>query len=123
MEKVVLIVEDEVLVGMMLARKIEQHGFLVSDVVGTGEDAVLAVHRKLPGVVLMDVSLGGEMDGIEAAKEIRSAYDVPIVFFTGYRKDERLLESAESVRALAVLDKLGPTKKIIEALEGAFTKR
>lgn len=121
MQKAVLIVEDEVLVGMMLAKKIEGYGFTVCDVVGTGEEAVVAAERSVPGVILMDVSLGGEMDGIEAAGLIRERLGVPVIFFTGYHQDRSLMERAKEVQALAVLDKLGPVEDIIAAIESAFS--
>lgn len=120
MKKVVLIVEDEVLVGMMLARKLEGYGFTVCDVVGTGEEAVTAAERDQPGVILMDVSLGGEIDGIEAAGMIRLKQDIPIIFFTGYRQDCGLMARAEGVQAMAVLDKLGPVEDILAAIDSAF---
>lgn len=120
MKKTVLIVEDEVLVGMMLARNIEGAGFSVCEVVGTGEDAVAAAERHRPGVILMDVSLSGEMDGIEAAGRIRSLLGIPVVFFTGYRQDKHLMARANEVNALAVLDKLGPIEDIVAALDSAF---
>ena len=120
--KEVLIVEDEVLVGMMLARKIERFGFTVCGVVGTGEEAVSAVRRHRPGAVLMDVSLGGPMDGIEAGREIRKRSAVPIVFFTGYHRDKELLARAEAIRPLAVLDKLGPIEQIAAVLRQAFER-
>jgi len=122
MTRRVLIVEDEVLVGMMLARKIEAAGLSVCDVVGTGEEAVEAVAREKPGVLLMDVSLGGEMDGIDAARLIRGRFDIPVVFFTGYNRDRGLLARAEEVRALAVLDKLGPVEELVATLESAFSQ-
>lgn len=119
--KNILIVEDEALVGMMLARKVESHGFSVCEVVGTGEEAVAAFRSHDPGVILMDVSLGGSMDGIEAGREIRLTSEVPIVFFTGYYGDQRLLERAEEIRPLAVLDKLGAIDELISILNGAFS--
>lgn len=119
--KKILIVEDEALVGMMLARKVESHGFFVCDVVGTGEEAVTAFHSHVPGVILMDVSLGGSMDGIDAGREIRLTSEVPIVFFTGYYRDQKLLERAEEIRPLAVLDKLGAIDELISILDGAFS--
>ena len=120
--KEVLIVEDEVLVGMMLARKIERFGFTVCAVVGTGEEAVSAVRRHRPGAVLMDVSLGGPMDGIEAGREIRKRSAVPIIFFTGYHRDKELLARTEAIRPLAVLDKLGPIEQIAAVLRQAFER-
>jgi CheY-like chemotaxis protein len=120
MEKKVLIVEDEVLVGMMLAKKLEGLGFSVCDVVSTGEDALVAEERERPGAILMDVSLGGEMDGLEAAEKIRVRRNVPVIFFTGYHQHGVLMERAMTVGALAVLDKLGPVEDIAAALEKAF---
>lgn len=120
MEKVVLIVEDEVLVGMMLSKNLESYGFKVLDVVGTGEEAIAVAERKRPGVILMDVSLAGEIDGIEAAEKIQAALGTPIVFFTGYNQDRSLMERVKNLEVLAVLDKLGPVEKILEALESAF---
>ncbi|WP_163338026.1 response regulator [Desulfopila sp. IMCC35008] len=118
--KKILIVEDEALVGMMLARMVESHGFCVCDVVGTGEEAVAAYHSHDPGVILMDVSLGGSMDGIDAGREIRLTSEVPIVFFTGYYRDQNLLKRAEDIRPLAVLDKLGAIDELVAILDSAF---
>ena len=119
-QKKILIVEDEVLVAMMLARKLEGQGFQICDVVGTGEEAITANEEHAPGAILMDVSLGSEMDGIEAGIMIRAESDVPIVFFTGYYQDKKLLKRAEVVQPLGVLDKLGPVTDILTVLNKAF---
>jgi two-component system, response regulator PdtaR len=121
-KKEILIVEDEALVGMMLARKVESHGFSVCDVVGTGEEAVLASRRHDPGVILMDVSLGGTINGIDAGREIRLTSEVPIVFFTGYYRDQELLKKIEGIRPIAVLDKLGSIDELISILNRTFSK-
>ena len=119
-QKKILIVEDEVLVAMMLARKLEDQGFQVCDVVGTGEEAIKANKEHAPGAILMDVSLGSEMDGVEAGIMIRADSDVPIVFFTGYYQDKKLLRRTEAVQPLGVLDKLGPVEEILTVLNKAF---
>lgn len=120
MNRAVLIVEDEVLVGMMLARKIEASGFTVCSVVASGEEALAVALQDKPGVILMDVSLEGQMDGIEAARQIRKQLEIPVVFFTGYNRDEALMTRAAEVEALAVLDKLGPVEDMVAALSNAF---
>jgi len=120
MNRGVLIVEDEVLVGMMLARKIEASGFTVCAVVASGEEALAVALQDKPGVILMDVSLGGQMDGIETARQIRKRLEIPVVFFTGYNRDEALMTRAAEVEALAVLDKLGPVEDMVAALSKAF---
>jgi len=120
MSRIVLIVEDEVLVGMMLARKIEEFGFTVCGVVTTGEEGLEVAEREKPGVILMDISLGGEIDGIETARQVMERLDIPVVFFTGYNRDDNLMAMAEEVKALAVIDKLGPVEDLVEALAKGF---
>lgn len=120
-EKRVLIVEDEVLVGMMLAKKIEEHGFTVCEVITTGEEVLEAVRSHRPGAVLMDISLGEEVNGIDAAREIRKESDVPVIFFTGYNRDGALQTQADEVGALALLDKLGPVEELVAAVRRAFS--
>lgn len=121
MDRIVLIVEDEVLVGMMLARKIAAFGFTVCAVVTTGEDGLEVAERERPGVILMDVSLAGELDGLEAARLVRDRLGIPVVFFTGYNRDSNLMARAKEVGALAVIDKLGPIEDMVAALEKAFS--
>jgi two-component system, response regulator PdtaR len=83
-QKSVLIVEDEVFVAMSLSLDLANAGYRVSTTEATGEGAVEYLqHNRVDGV-LMDIGLAGEMDGIEAARHIRSFSTVPIVFMTGY---------------------------------------
>lgn len=116
MKKKVLIVEDEVLIGMMLANVIRKRGFEVQEVVTTGDAAITSAQRNPPDAILMDISLSGTMDGIDAATVIRTEQDIPILFFTGYQ-DEELMERTKAVEPVAILNKLDP----IEAIEEAFT--
>lgn len=120
-EKTVLVVEDEVLVGMMLARKIGENGYRVCGVVTTGEEVLAAALKHRPGAILMDISLGGEINGIEAARRLRKELAVPVIFFTGYNRDQEMLARAAEVGALAVLDKLGPVEEMMVALNRAFS--
>jgi two-component system response regulator len=79
----VLIVEDEAIVAVALADALEEMGAEPIAAVRNGYAAVAMAERHDPDVVLMDVTLDGDMDGIEAARIIRDQYDVPIVFITG----------------------------------------
>ncbi len=79
----VLIVENEMIVAMMIKLKLAKMGYCVAGVVSTGEDAIHMVKEKLPDLVLMDIWLKGDMDGVEAAMRIRRGHNVPIVFLTG----------------------------------------
>ena len=80
----ILIVEDEAIVSMDLRYKLESLGYSVSAEISSGEAAVEAVSRLRPDVVLMDINLGGAMDGIEAAAHIWDQFGVPVVYVTAY---------------------------------------
>lgn len=86
----ILIVEDEVIIGADLAMRLKQLGYHVIDTVQTGEQAIEEVKKTRPDIVLMDIILAGEMDGIETADRIRSIDQIPIVFVTAYADEERL---------------------------------
>jgi CheY-like chemotaxis protein len=80
----ILIAEDERIVAMDLSRRLEGLGYTVVGVVGRGDDAVRAAAKELPDIVLMDVHLGGALDGVEAARRILEQFGIPVVFATAY---------------------------------------
>ncbi|MEE4314174.1 MAG: response regulator, partial [Desulfofustis sp.] len=80
----VMVVEDEVLIGLMLVRKLQARGYQVDEVVTSGEEAVCRAGRERFDVILMDVTLAGELSGIEAAQQIKERYDTPIIVYSGY---------------------------------------
>ncbi len=80
----VLIVEDEAIVSMDLRYRLEAMGYSVSAEIRSGEEAIDAASRLRPDVVLMDIRLRGEMDGIDAAAQIRDQFDVPVLYLTAY---------------------------------------
>lgn len=82
-----LIVEDEVLTARLMEVKLSKAGFDVVDPVSSGEDAIESVKANKPDVVLMDINLMGEIDGIEAARKIQKNNDTKIIFITGYTSD------------------------------------
>lgn len=91
--KQVLVVEDVIIVAEDLQKRLTRMGYAVPVVVSSGEEAIEKVKENRPDLVLMDIVLHGEMDGIEAAKKIRSILDIPIVYLTAFA-DEKTLERA-----------------------------
>ncbi len=79
-----LIVEDEALVAEELRERLSRLGFSVIAAVDSGEEGVAIATRERPDLVLMDIRLKGEKDGLQAAKEIREQIDVPIVYLTAH---------------------------------------
>jgi PAS domain S-box-containing protein len=94
---IVLIVEDEQIVAMDLQDKLEAMGYRVAGRASSGEGAVAQALRLRPDLVLMDVRLDGEMDGIEAAGLIHQRLAVPVVYLTAYSGSDvvgRAMQSA-----------------------------
>jgi CheY-like chemotaxis protein len=86
----VLIVEDELVVAKEIERTLVSFGYGVVDVVPSGVMAIGVVDQMHPDLVLMDIHLRGEMDGIAAADLIRQGAGVPVVFLTSYFDDDTL---------------------------------
>jgi len=115
MPKKILIVEDEQLIGLMLAEEVREMGCQVTMVVTNGQAAVQAIRRDPPDAILMDISLDGVLDGIETAWRIKAKQDIPILFFTGYQ-DQQLLDRARAVQPAGIVDKLDSTENIRAAI-------
>lgn len=78
----ILVVEDEAIIAEGLRLRLTQLGFEVSGVAASGEDAIRLADETGPDLVLMDIRLGGAIDGIAAGRHIRATADVPIVYLT-----------------------------------------
>ncbi|MBC8228311.1 response regulator, partial [bacterium] len=90
----ILIVEDEILIAESIKISLQYLGYDVSAMVASGEEAIKNAAENRPSLVLMDIVLIGEIDGIEAANEIRSRFDIPVVYLTAH-EDEETLERAK----------------------------
>lgn len=80
----ILIVEDELLVADDLQEMLSEMDYEVIGIAKTGEKAITLALEKKPDLILMDINLAGEMDGITAAGQIRNTMDVPIIFLTAF---------------------------------------
>lgn len=90
----ILVVEDESIVAEHIRRCLQRMGHSVPSVASSGEKAIKLMEEISPDLVLMDIVLEGEMDGIEAAKQIRSRFNIPVVYLTAF-SDEKILERAK----------------------------
>ena len=89
-EKQILVVEDEAIVAMDIQVSLENLGYSVPAIVSSGEEALKKAEEFRPDLVLMDIMLKGDMNGIDAADRIRSDLDVPVVYLTAYADDDTL---------------------------------
>ncbi len=87
-QKQILIVEDDQIVAEDLKIRLENLGFDVSGCIASGEKAIQNLKENRTDLVLMDIMLQGEMDGVEAAETIRKEFDLPVVFLTAYSDKE-----------------------------------
>jgi DNA-binding response OmpR family regulator len=90
-----LIVEDETLIAEELRQRLSYLGFSVIAAVGSAEEGIAIAIRERPDLVLMDIRLKGEKDGVQAAREIRKQVDVPIVYLTAY-SDQLTVDRAKT---------------------------
>ncbi len=105
----ILVVEDEASVAKVMSIRLESYGYHVCGVVSSGQAAIDAAVSLKPDIIIMDIIMEGTVDGIEAARQIHSRMDVPIIFLTAY-KDEELLKRARSTE---------PSGYIIKPYEGS----
>ncbi|AWB06537.1 hybrid sensor histidine kinase/response regulator (plasmid) [Azospirillum humicireducens] len=84
----ILIVEDDRIVARDIQHQLSRMGHVVVGMSASGEEAVRLAGSHRPDLVLMDIRLEGEMDGIEAARLIRDSQGIPVVFLTAYANDE-----------------------------------
>ncbi len=86
----ILVVEDESIVASDLQNRLINMGYSVPTTSPSGEDALRKAKLLAPDLVLMDIRLKGEMDGVEAAEQMRDLFDVPCIYLTAYTDDDTL---------------------------------
>ncbi|NMB78691.1 MAG: response regulator [Methanomicrobiales archaeon] len=118
-DKKILIVEDNAIIAMETIERLKRLGYLISGVAATGHDAISLAASARPDLVLMDINLKGDMDGIEAAQEIVSAHPIPVIYLTAY-SDEETLKRAMASRPIKYLVKPYRERDLYTSIEEAF---
>jgi PAS domain S-box-containing protein len=119
--KQILVVEDEIIIAEEIQRKLKKMGYAVPVMVSSGEEAIKKTKENNPDLVLMDIVIHGKMDGIEAAKQIRSYFDIPVVYLTAY-SDEKTLERAKITEPFGYLIKPFKERELQITIEIALYK-
>jgi diguanylate cyclase (GGDEF)-like protein/PAS domain S-box-containing protein len=117
----ILIVEDESLIARDIKLSLEGLGYGVIDIASSGEEAIEKTRDLNPGLILMDIMLKGDIDGIEAAKIIYRDYDVPVVFLTAHSNDS-ILARAKDANPYGYLLKPFKEKELTVTLEMSFQR-
>lgn len=105
----ILIVEDEMIIAANLAMQLENIGYEILGIIPRGEDAINAIKTDKPDLVLMDINLKGELDGIETAIRMQLEGPMPIIYLTA-NTDDAHFARAKSTNPFAFLSK--PFKKL-----------
>ncbi len=117
-----VIVEDERLVAVSLENELRALGYEICATAVTGEAAVDAATRTRPDAVLMDIRLGGAMDGTQAADLIWKRLQIPVIYLTAYA-DEKTLAEVKRTEAYGYVMKPYETKEVHAAIQIALERR
>ena len=117
----ILVVEDEAIVGLDIQSKLRSRGYEVPALASSGKEAVEIADALRPDLVLMDIQLDGDIDGVEAAEQIRRRFGTPVVYLTAY-SDDQTLQRAKVAEPFGYLLKPFEEKKLHAAIEVALYK-
>ena len=117
----VLVVEDESIVSKDIQYSLKKLGYNVVGVAATGEKAIELCRDKSPDIILMDIMLKGDINGIEASTIIKESYNIPVIFLTAYA-DENTLSKAKVTEPYAYIIKPFKEIDLHTSIEMAFYK-
>jgi C4-dicarboxylate-specific signal transduction histidine kinase len=120
-KKRIMVVEDESITAMNIKNNLEETGYAVTSAVSTGEAAVKKAEEDQPDLVLMDIVLGGKMDGVEAASHIQSRFNIPVVYLTAYA-DENMIRRVRKTMPFGYIIKPFSDRELRVAVEIALYK-
>jgi len=117
----ILVVEDESIVALDLENGLRSLGYSVPALASSGEEAIQKAAETRPDLVLMDIRLRGDMDGVEAAGEIRARFDIPVVYLTAFADDD-IVRRARSTEPYGYLIKPFEERQLHTTVEMALHK-
>ncbi|HEY9853965.1 MAG TPA: ATP-binding protein [Leptolyngbyaceae cyanobacterium] len=117
----ILIVEDELLIATNLSRKLERIGYFVVDIVSSGVAAIERAAETKPDLILMDIVIKGDIDGIETAAQIHKKLDIPVIYTTAYA-DDNTLERAEKTGSYGYVIKPFKERELHATIKMALSK-
>ncbi len=105
----ILIVEDEMIIGANISLQLTSLGYEVSGIVPRGEEALVHIRQNKPDMILLDIQLKGNLDGVETAQLMQKEYDIPIIYLTA-NGDDFNFNRAKATNPHAFISK--PFKKL-----------
>ena len=117
----ILIVEDESIVAKDIQKCLIQQGYLVSAIVNSGEKAIEEIEQARPDIILMDIMLKGDLNGIDTANIIRDRFDIPVIFLSAYA-DESTVSKAKIAEPYGYIIKPFKERELQTTIEMAVFK-
>ena len=117
----IMIVEDERITAEDIHDILTHLGYTVTAVVSSGEEAIRDTGRTKPDLVMIDIRIKGDMDGIEAARQIREQFDTPVIYLTAHA-DRETLDRAKLAEPLGYLIKPFQEAELLASIEMALHK-
>lgn len=118
-KKSILIVEDESIIAMELEARVEDFGYISLGSASSAEEALAIIECKRPSVVLLDINIEGEINGLELAQKIRELYSLPFIFLSAYNNESHIQRATE-LGAVAFLNKPFLDEELQSAIESAL---
>ena len=112
----ILIVEDESIVALDLEQRLDDMNYNVVGIAGNGNEAIKKTEKLSPDLVLMDILIKGELDGIETAQKIRDLYNIPFIYLTS-SLDSTILERAKTTEPSGYINKPFDDSEIQNAIQ------
>lgn len=111
----IMVVEDEAMIALDIKEKLTDMGYIVPVTTDNGADAIRFAGEIRPDIILMDIVIKGEMDGIEAAEQIKEKFNIPSLFLTAYNSGS-IIDRAMKVNPIGYLLKPFDDSKLQDAI-------
>jgi len=105
----ILIVEDEMVIAANISLQLNALGYEVIGILPRGEEALTHIKQNVPDILLMDIALKGELDGVDTVKIMQNDYDIPVIYLTA-NSDDANFNKAKTTNPYAFISK--PFKKL-----------
>jgi DNA-binding NtrC family response regulator len=115
------VVEDDFITAKSLQHTLEELGYRVVGTAASGEEALKKISYLRPDLVLMDIRLKGEMDGVFTAQRVQSQFDIPVVYLTAFSDDDTVKRVLHS-RSYGFIVKPYTAEELFSVIEKALRK-
>lgn len=117
----ILIVEDEFVIALDLQKRLLSLGYNAKEIASNGNDAVRIAKKSKPDLILMDILIAGDKDGIDTAIEINKTMNIPVIYVTAY-SDQTTLERAKNSNSFGYVTKPYNERELISTIEIAMAR-